>query len=321
MAAVVTGIFNPIYLFLSRKMKPSPASLLTCLIIFVLLFVPIVFFVGILSGEAFELYRMGKDAVLNHQIRDLINNTRLLDQLNVFFEYFGIEFTIEQLQSSISEIGKTVGFFLYQQASAIASNILEFLMYFFFMLLISYYLFIDGNRLTSFIVDISPLPRSQYETLIQKFKDIAWAILIGNGLGGLIQGLLGGIVFSIFGFKSAILWGVIMGLLAFLPIVGIGAVFLPAAIILMVKGRIAAGIFFMVFYGILSGCIEYIFKPKLVGKRVKMHTLLVLLSILGGLKLFGILGIIYGPLIVASFLTLTDIYHASYQKIVAPAND
>jgi len=285
------------------------------------LFVPILFFVGILSGEAYDFYRMGKNAVLNNQIRDLIINSSLLDRLNLFLGSFGIEFTIEQIQDSILAIGKSVGLFLYQQANAIASNVLQFLIYFFFMLLISYYLFIDGSRLTAYIVEVSPLPQTQYDILIQKFKDIAWAILIGNGLGGLIQGLLGGIVFSMFGFKSAILWGVIMGLFAFLPIVGIGAVFLPAAIILMIKGRIGAGIFFIVFYGVLSGTIEYIFKPKLVGKRVKMHTLLVLLSILGGLKLFGILGIIYGPLIVAAFLTLTDIYHASYQKIVAPESD
>jgi predicted PurR-regulated permease PerM len=264
---------------------------------------------------------MGKDAVLNNQIKDFINSSNLLDQLNLLLGYVGLEFTLEQLQSSISEIGKTVGFFLYEQASAIASNVMEFLIYFFFMLLITYYLFIDGKRLTSFIVGLSPLPQNQYEILIQKFKDIAWAVLIGNGLGGVIQGVLGGIVFSLFGFESAILWGVIMGLLAFLPIVGIGAVFLPAAVVLFFKGRIGAGIFFIVFYAILSGCIEYLFKPKLVGHRVKMHILLVLLSILGGLKLFGILGIIYGPLIVAAFLTLTDIYHVSYQKLVAPVSD
>jgi predicted PurR-regulated permease PerM len=67
---------------------------------------------------------------------------------------------------------------------------------------------------------------------------------------------------------------------------------------------------------VLSGSIEYFFKPKLVGKRVQMHTLLVFLSIIGGLKLFGILGIIYGPLIVTAFLTLTDIYESSYQVLI-----
>ncbi|MGD8949052.1 MAG: AI-2E family transporter, partial [Desulfobacterales bacterium] len=156
------------------------------------------------------------------------------------------------------------------------------------------------------------------EKLIQKFKDMAGAILIGNGLGGLIQGTLGGIVFALFDLKSPFMWGVIMALLAFLPILGIGAVFIPASLYLFLKGRIAAGIFFIVFYILLSGGIEYFFKPKLVGTRVQMHTLLVFLSIIGGLKLFGILGIIYGPLVVTAFLTLTDIYESSYRRLVNP---
>jgi predicted PurR-regulated permease PerM len=107
-----------------------------------------------------------------------------------------------------------------------------------------------------------------------------------------------------------------MGILAFLPIIGIGIVFIPAAIYLFLKGRIAASIFFVVFYVVLSGGIEYVFKPKLVGQQVKMHTLLVFFSIIGGLKLFGILGIIYGPLVITAFLTLTDIYHKNYQIMI-----
>jgi predicted PurR-regulated permease PerM len=109
-----------------------------------------------------------------------------------------------------------------------------------------------------------------------------------------------------------------MALLAFLPIVGIGAIFLPAAIYLFLQGRIGTGIFFVLFYAVLSCGIEYFFKPKLVGQRVQMHTLLVFLAIIGGLKLFGILGIIYGPLVVTAFLTLSDIYESSYQRIVEP---
>jgi predicted PurR-regulated permease PerM len=108
-------------------------------------------------------------------------------------------------------------------------------------------------------------------------------------------------------------------LLAFLPIVGIGAVFIPAAIFLFLQGRPAAGVFFLIFYIILSGSIEYLFKPRLVGQRVRMHTLVVFLSIIGGLKLFGILGIIYGPLVVMAFLTLAEIYQASYQQMIEPA--
>ena len=321
LAAVVTGVFQPVFLYLNRKMNPSLASLATCTIIFILLFVPIVFFVGIISTEAYDLYLMGKGAVLSNNVQDFLKESTILDRTNQVLAKYGLEFSGEQLQSGISQIGRTVGFFLYNQASSIASNVFNFLIYFFFMLLITYYLLVDGKGLISFIFDLSPLPKEQDEKLLQKFKDIATAILIGNGLGGLIQGVLGGVVFSLFGFSSPFLWGVIMALLAFLPIVGIGVVFIPAGIYLIFVGRLGAGVFFVIFYVILSGCIEYIFKPKLVGNRVQMHTLLVVLSIIGGLKLFGILGIIYGPLVVTAFLTLTDIYHASYQRLVDPVED
>jgi len=315
-AIVVTGIFNPIYKILSRKLGPYISSLLTCVLVFFFLFVPVIFFVGILTNEAYDLYVTTRETVQHMQIRNLIENSKILEKINDLLTNFNIEITGSQLSSAISEIGKVVGLFLYQQARSITANVLMFFVNFFFMLLVVFYLLIDSHRLVSFFVSLSPLPDDQDEKLIQKFKDMAGAILIGNGLGGLIQGTLGGIVFAVFGLKSPFLWGVVMAVMAFLPILGIGVVFIPATVWLFLKGRIAAGIFFLIFYVVLSGSIEYFFKPKLVGKRVQMHTLLVFLSIIGGLKLFGILGIIYGPLIVTAFITLTDIYESSYQVLI-----
>ncbi|MBW1641570.1 MAG: AI-2E family transporter [Deltaproteobacteria bacterium] len=317
-ASVVTGIFKPVYKFIIVKTKISPnfASLFTCFLLFLILFVPIVFFVSILTKEAYELYLMGKNAVIGDQIKNLIENSKIIEKANDLLSTFGYELTGDEFTKSISEVGRIVGFFLFEQTRWVATNVLNFLVNFFLMLLVIFYLLIDGDRLISFIVDLSPLPKDQDEKLIQKFKDMAGAILIGNGLGGLIQGAIGGFLFMFFGLNSPFLWGVIMAFLAFLPIVGIGAVFLPAAFYLFIKGRVAASIFFIVFYIVLSGSIEYIFKPKLVGERVKMHTLLVFFSIIGGMKLFGILGIIYGPLVVTGFLTLTDIYHSNYQKLI-----
>ena len=318
LAFVVTGVFNSIYDAFAAKLKPQPASLLTCVLIFMLLFVPIVLFVGILSKEAYDLYLLGKGALINERVKSLLAESSILDRVNLLLANFDFQITGDHLYRILSEISKTVGMFVYKQASAVASNVFAFIVNFFFMLLIVYFLLIDGHKVISFITDLSPLPREQDEKLIRKFKDIAGAILVGNGLGGLIQGVLGGIVFALFGLESPFLWGVVMALLAFLPIVGVGVVFIPAAMYLFLAGRITAGVFFIVFYIILSGGVEYILKPKLVGTRVKMHTLLVFISIMGGLKLFGILGIIYGPLVVTAFLTLTDIYHTSYQKLVTP---
>lgn len=319
LAIVVTGVFVPIYNLLNRRLKSALASLLTCVLIFFVLFLPLSFLVGILANEAWELYLTAREALQSKPIMELVQKSDLFDRLNEFLARFNIEITGEQLNRAIAEVGRVVGLFLYEQARSITTNVLKFIVNFFFMLLIIFYLLIDSQRLISFIVKISPLPEDQDQILIQKFKDIARAILLGNGLGGLIQGTLGGFVFALFGLKSPFLWGAIMALLAFLPIVGIGAVFVPAAIFLFLQGRIAAGIFFLAFYLILSCGIEYFFKPKLVGQRVRMHTLIVFLSIIGGLKLFGILGIIYGPLVVTAFLTLAEIYLASYQQLIEPS--
>jgi predicted PurR-regulated permease PerM len=318
LGAVITGIFTPLYRFLiaSGKVRSSLASLVVCCLIFFILFIPTVFFVGVLSSEAYDLYVAARNAVIGERFQSLIEGSLILEKINPFLIHFNIELTGTELNQGISEIGKYVGLFLYDQARAIASNMLAFIINFFLMLLVIYYLLIDGNRLIDFIVDLSPLPDDQEQKLIQKFKDMAGAVLIGNGLCGLIQGVLGGAAFYILGLKSPFLWGVIMGILAFLPIIGIGAVLIPTSIYLFLTGHAGTGIFLIAFYVLLSWGIEYLLKPKLVGHRVKMHTLLVFFSIIGGLKLFGILGIIYGPLVVTAFLTLTDIYRASYQYII-----
>ncbi len=314
MAMVFTGVFFPFHRFFCRKLEPNYSSLLICIFIFFILFVPVIMFGGILTKEAYELYLLGKSAVIAGNLKGGIESSNILIKINKFLLNFNMEITINDLNKWISEAGKIVGLFLFNQLSLITSNLLNFVANFFLMLLTMYYLFIEGSRIIDFIIDLSPLPREQDEKLIKKFGDMSGAILIGNGVGGIIQGVSGGIVFALFGLTSPFLWGVIMSLLAFLPIIGIGVVFLPAAVYLFLIERTAAGIFFVLFYFFISWGIEYYYKPKLVGERVKMHSLMVFFSIIGGLKMFGILGIIYGPLIFTAFITLTDIYHLNYQK-------
>ena len=177
LGAVVTSIFKPVYSFLQRKMSPARASFLTCMLITAMLFVPTIFFVGILSKEAYDLYQMGRDAAISDHFRTLFESSTVLEKANHLLSYFDIIVSGDQLNQAVSELGKTVGLFLYQQASAIASNVLKFFVYFFFMILIIYYLLIDGDKLVLFIVDLSPLPDEQDEKLIKKFKDMAGAVL------------------------------------------------------------------------------------------------------------------------------------------------
>lgn len=320
LGVVSTGIFSPVFKFLERKMTPETASVLTCVLIFFVIFIPVMFFIGILSKEAFDLYVMAKDAVFSNQLKNLLENTQALVRFNELLARAGIEKTVtwDALIAPVSEVGKLVGFSLFEQARSITSNVLNLVLYFGLMLIVVYYMFIDGDKFIKYIYDLSPLPDEHDEKLFGKFMDMAGAVLIGNGLGGLIQGFFGGNLFLFLGFNSPFLWGVIMGFLAFLPIVGIGVVMIPAAIILMLKSRIAAGIFVIIFYAVLSWGVEYVFKPKVVGNRVRMHPLIVFFAIIGGLKVYGLLGIIYGPLIATLFLTLADIYFSSFQFMVEP---
>ena len=166
--------------------------------------------------------------------------------------------------------------------------------------------------LLTYLIHLSPLPDDEDRLLIEKFQEIATAVLKGNGICGIIQGILGGAVFQIMGLNSPILWGFIMAILAFLPIFGIGLVMIPAALIMAFSGNIGAAIFLFCFYMVLSFSVEYLLKPKLVGDQVQMHTLLVFLSLIGGLAAYGAVGILVGPLMMTAFLTLVSIYREHY---------
>lgn len=316
LAGVLTIAFAPFYQGVAGRGGRVLGSLSTCLLIFVILFIPLLLLVGALSKEAYDFYLIAKSSDFQNRIKALIENNFLLERANAWLAPYNLQLTGAEINQLISELGKTVGMFLYQQASAVASNLFKFFLNFFLMLIIIFFLLMDGHRFIAFVRDLSPLPEAQNQQLMQKFKDISMVILVVNGLSGLVQGTLAGLVFAAAGFKSAILWGVISGLAAFVPIVGIPVIFIPVAIYLMVIGQLGTGLLFVLFCLAVTITIDNIAKPKLVGDRVRIHPLLVFLSILGGISLFGALGIIYGPLIVTVFLTLTDIYHSSYQAVV-----
>lgn len=315
---LLSGIFRPIYNFICRFFSPSFSSLMTCGLIVILVFVPLIFFVVALSKEAFSLYQLSKTVNLEigNKLRELAQEGTLIGRWQEYLKGVGVNIEPQSLSNSISDFTKMIGLFLYNQASSWAANIMNFVIKFFMMILIVYFLLIDIDRLTDYIMRLSPMPDDEERQLINKFQEIAGAILIGNGVCGIIQGVLGGIVFAFFGLGSPVLWGGVMMILAFLPIFGIGVVLIPAGLILFFKGEPGAALFMILFYGCLSFSVEYLLKPKMVGDHVKMHTLLVLLAILGGLAVFGVLGIIYGPLIATAFLTMSEIYLQNYDMYI-----
>jgi predicted PurR-regulated permease PerM len=168
--------------------------------------------------------------------------------------------------------------------------------------------------LKRYVFRLSPLPRDEEEMLAQKFKSVGRAIVIGNGVVSIAQGLLGGIAMMIADVPSAVLWATAMTVFAFLPLVGIAAVSVPVAIYLVLSERYLAAILFFSFCTVIALVFDNVIKPKLIGSQIQMHNVLIFLSIFGGIGMFGVLGILYGPLIMALFLTLAELYEQRYKK-------
>ncbi|MDH4318460.1 MAG: AI-2E family transporter [Desulfobulbaceae bacterium] len=312
LAFLLAGIFRPVYSHLLRRIPPWFSSLLTCMLITLIVFIPLMFCIGALSTEALNLYQLGKDSNVLLKIQHLLQNNTLAMEAQEVLARYNINFKPEDITGMISSLARTMGLFIYNQASTWAGNIMSFALQFCILILVTFFLFMELDRLLAFLKKLSPLPNEQTDTLMTKFMEISGAILVGNGISGVFQGFLGGALFAILGLKSPVLWGGIMAILAFLPIFGIGLVLIPTSLILALNGYIGQGLVTFSFYMILSFSVEYLAKPKFVGDHVQMHTLLVFLAIIGGMSVFGVLGIIYGPLIVTAFLSLSEIYLQNY---------
>lgn len=313
---LLTNLFRPIYLLLNKKLPPRGASAITCLLIFTLVFLPLLFFTAALTGEALTFYNWVRDSQIWLQFHAFIQKSPLIHELQMALRDFGIDFKPAQITDTMAYLAKSGGLYIYNQASAWAANIIQFVALFFILILVIFFLLIDLPQLTEYLIKLSPLPDDEDRLLLRKFEEIANAILKGNGICGIFQGIVGGAIFSFMGLNSPILWGGVMAILAFLPIFGIGLVMLPAALVLAIDGQTTAAITLAILYICLSFSIEYLVKPKLVGSQVQMHTLLVFIAIIGGMSVYGVLGIIYGPLIITAFLTLSNIYLRRYDCYV-----
>ena len=180
------------------------------------------------------------------------------------------------------------------------------------MMLMVYTFLVDGPEIKRFMLDLSHMPDDEEELVFEKFNQMNFVTLIGNGIGGLIQGVLAGIGFWFAGIESIMLWTTSMVFLAFIPLVGISIIYVPACLYLLIIGKIWGSVILFVYCTVISLIIENWFKPKFVGNRVKINSTLVFVSIIGGMSVFGIPGIFYGPLIASIFLTFVNLYHKRY---------
>lgn len=317
---LIGSVFYPLHGLLLRlfRNRQTTAALIMTLFILVIFVVPVGWFGGTLSNEAFEFYNKTRSAVSIKRIQKLIqSDTKWGMRFRALSERLGLDLSTENIEKLSTAIGRKVGYFLYKQIRSAVSNLLSFLIHFFLMMLTIFYILRDGARLKEYLVQLIPMPKQQLEKLAYKFNEMGKAVFIANGLSGAIQGTLGGLGFYFFGLPSPFLWGTVIAFMAFLPIIGGSIVFIPATAILLIEGRVATGIGFFIYNISYSAFIEYLAKPKFIGQGMKMNPFLVFIGIIGGMKLFGIMGLIYGPLIITIFLTLAEIYRLEYKPMVS----
>lgn len=328
---LIASAFYPLYTWYKKlyKGKESFKALSMTVIVLLVIIIPVWGFVGSLYKEAAGFYGRTKDRVSEPKTQELLesdsvwaerikklHDSFLAEKIREFSELTNIEIDTEDIQDFITSTIKDVGLFLTKQVrsiiQAIVTNLLSFLLHFLLMILIIYHIFKDGEQLKNYLLSLLPFPESQQELILNKFREMGRAIIIGNGLSGIIQGILGGFAFYLFDLGSPIIWGTVMGFLAFLPVIGASVVFIPATLVLLLQGKTGASLVFFIYNASYSACIEYLIKPKLIGQGMRMNTIFVFIGILGGLKLWGILGIVYGPFILTIIFTLFEIYRLEY---------
>ena len=171
-----------------------------------------------------------------------------------------------------------------------------------------FYFIKDGKKFIDFFKNVSPLPEKYDEVLMNKLRAAVRSIIGGSLIVALCQGVASGIAYAVFGVPNPALWGVLTGLAALVPGLGTTLVMIPAIIFLFITGPLWQGIGLTIVYVGVIGLIDNFLSPKLIGNGLNIHPLVVLFSILGGLMFFGPEGFILGPLTLALFFTLFDIY-------------
>ena len=171
-----------------------------------------------------------------------------------------------------------------------------------------FYLFRDGDNLMTRVRQILPFEELHRERMIGEARDLIFASVTSTLMAAAIHGIVGGTAFAIAGIRSAIFWGVMMAFFSLVPLVGSSIIWLPAAIWLMAEGHIGRGIFVIAVCVGLVGLVDNILRPWLISGRAELSGLIVFISVVGGIGVFGMLGVVLGPIVVATAASLLDIY-------------
>lgn len=307
LAVILAILFHPVYVRLLPKVKyQGAASILTVLLILLIIAIPIWFFGQVIFNEILSLYERYNNGGF------VIDKGQIISTLP------------DQVQTIVQNLSTDVNAFIgrltsqaFASFSSIVSNIAGFVIATFMLFFIVYYLLRDGDKIREVLKDISPMSSAHENKLIDKIVAAVNGVVKGSFLVALAQGVIATIGFLIFGVAEPFLWGAFTVIAALVPTVGTALALIPAVIYLLITGHTPQAIGLLIWGAVAVGLVDNFLGPKLVGSATKLHPVLVLLAVLGGLKFFGILGFLIGPILLAIFVALIDMYRNDFKEYLA----
>jgi predicted PurR-regulated permease PerM len=299
MAIILIITVYPVYNWLCKKVKSKKlSSIITIILVLLIIIIPSFIVVSVLVKQTGNFI-----GSFNLEHFDKINN--------YLIQVIGPK---ADLRNNFSEIVVNIKDFVLKSAVSIAGSVADIVLGLFIMFFIMYFGFVEGNSWSSGIKQVIPMSKDRKEKLIRGVKDVTHAVIYGQILIALLEGILGGIGFLIVGIHNPVFWGFIMTVLAFIPLVGSGLIWVPAGIIEIINNNMLGGIFILVYCFFIFTVIDNLLKPRIISGKGKIHPIVGLIGVLGGLKLFGFLGIIIGPIIAALFITMAEFFYEDYVK-------
>ncbi len=316
-AAIIAGIFSPLYRKINTFIKyPNLSSLLTIIIVLIIIIIPVAIISSLVLKESFTLYNsfsnnQGPIVSTVKNIFAWIKNNPITHKLNI---------DEQQVTDKLTELAKTATDFIFTAVKNLTQNSLTFLAMFIIMIYTLFFFLKDGDKLLKKLAYISPLGDKYEIVMYKKFTSTARAVLKGTLIVGIVQGALTGLLFYITGIQGAAIWAIIATMFSIVPALGSYIIWLPAGFIMLIVGNFGQGILILAVGTLLISTIDNFLRPVLVGKDTQMHPLLILFSTLGGLIIFGISGFIIGPIITALLLSLWGMYQQYHEQLDNGAN-
>jgi predicted PurR-regulated permease PerM len=319
LGALLAGLFHPLYRWITRLLggRQSLGAVVTLLVLFILVLVPVIAFLGTVvqqaltvSDEAIPWLRQHVGGASTFNLHDW-----LVQRFPDLADYVPSQ---EKLLQHVGTAAKSAGAFLVTVLSRMTATTATFILNLFVMLYAMFFFFKDGQTILERIFYYLPLKDEDESRMLARFTSITRATIKGTVLIGVIQGALAGIAFWLAGIDGAAFWGTIMTILSIVPGIGAALVWVPAVIILFINGQYLAATLLLAWCAAVVGTIDNFLRPALVGRDAKMPDLLILIGTLGGLFLFGPIGFIVGPIVCGLFLTVWDIYGATFKEVLPP---